>query len=224
MGTAVAKRSIWTVIAQNPFAYFDAEAFRSDVADRLGAYAAQVGGTLEAPPLQSDSSDIFNLRLVDVPFPQGPGHASIEVTAYRAFGRLTISLILEHDRLFRSLDGRSAGRLYLHDYKFVRSYGPENPPTIQEIDGAISGVERARHAVVRQNAGTKGYSSLSRIRVAIRQEHSAPMDAQWEAESDEPAPVAHRRVELLEAMAKERNRPVQIRIRKRPPQKDREDG
>lgn len=218
MGTAVAKRSIWTVIAENPFPFFDADGFRTQVVDRLEAYAEGAGGQVEDLPPAADSGEIFRVHLDDVPFPDGPGRGCVEVTAYRAFGQLHLSLVVEHDRLFRSLDGRPGSRLFLHDYKFVRAYGPGSPPSPDEIDDALNGVERARTAVQRRNeAAGSSRSPFARIRVALRASAEADLPP-WARRldgDDEVAPVTRGRAVVIEALQEERPRPVKIRIRRR---------
>jgi hypothetical protein len=224
MGTAVARRSVWTAIAENPFGFFDAETFRFALADRLNTYAARVGGTLLAPPSSGDEGVIFRLQLSEIPFPDGPGHGSIEASAYRAYGRLSLSVIFEHDRLFRSMDGRSGSRLYLHDYKFVRSYGGDRPPEIKEIDEALDGVDRARHAVTRRKATSSVHGPLGRIRIAVRQQYSTGGGIESDAEDDARPPVAHRRLEVLEAIAAKRKRPGPVQTRKQRRPEDQDDG
>lgn len=218
MGTALAKRSIWTVTADNPFPFFDAEGFRTEVMDRLEAYAGRVGGQIQELPPVEGSGEIFRVHLDDVPFPDGPGHGCVEFSAYRAFGQLHLSLVVEHDRLFRSLDGRPGSRLFLHDYKFVRAYGPDNPPSPDEIDDALTGVERARTAVQRRNdAAGPSRSPFARIRIALRASVEAgfpPAGLDLVGDDDE-APLAHRRSIVIKALQEERPRPVKIRIRRR---------
>ena len=216
MGTALAKRSIWTVIAENPFHFFDAEAFRAEVVGRLEAYAERVGGQVLVHPPEDDSGEIFRVHLEEMPFPDGPGRGTVEVTAYRAFGQLHISVVVEHDRRFRSLDGRPGGRLFLHDYKFVRAYGPENPPSADELDGALGGVESARTAVQRRNDATgPSRSPFARIRIALRDAAELTFPTADHAEDDEPASVRHRRAIVIKALQENEPKPVKIRIRRR---------
>ncbi len=221
MGTAVAKRSIWAVIAENPFPHFDAETFRSGVATRLQGYADRVGGRVFSPPLRSDASDIFRLQLTDLPFPDGPGRGVLEVTAYKAYGRLYLSLVLDHDRLFRSLDGAPGTRLYLHDFKFVRSYGEGEGPDLAEIDEALEGLERARTAVQAKNrAAQASRSPFARIRIALRCTLDAHPHLSSEPADEEPeAPrrTVKRRQQVLDALRAEDKRPRKIRIRRRRP-------
>jgi hypothetical protein len=218
MGTALAKRSIWTVIAENPFPFFDAEGFRAEAVDRLEAYAGRVGGQVVELPPDGDSAEIFRVHLEDLPFPHGPGRGCVEVSAYRAFGQLHVSLVVEHDRLFRSLDGRPGSRLFLHDYKFVRAYGPDRPPSPDEIDEALTGVERARTAVERRNeAAGSSRSPFARIRIALRasgEDHFPPVGLDLVGD-DESAPVTHRRAVVIKALREDRPGPVKIRIRRR---------
>lgn len=226
MGTAVAKRSIWTVIADNPFPFFDAESFRSQVVERLEAYARRVGGRLSHPPLRPDASEIFRVHLRDVPFPDGPGCTGLEVVAYRAYGRLYLSLIADHDRLFRALDGSTGSRLYLHDYKFVRSYGPDLPPSIDHVELALEGFEHARTTVqVRNRAAVHSRSPLARIRIALRSTLSSPLESSHADTVQEVSAhrVAHRRARVLEALkggAGTRPEPRKIPVRRRRPDDD----
>jgi hypothetical protein len=218
MGTVLAKRSLWTAIAENSFPFFEADGFRNEVVDRLEAYAERVGGQVEELPPVEDSGEIFRVHLDDLPFPDGPGRGCVEVTAYRAFGQLHLSLVVEHDRLFRSLDGRSGSRLFLHDYKFVRAYGPENPPSPDEIDDALTGVERARTVVQRRNqAAGSSRSPFARIRIALRAsaEAALPPWGMGLGGDEEAAPVTQGRATVIKALQEERPRPVKIRIRRR---------
>jgi hypothetical protein len=217
MGTALAKRSIRTAVAENPFPFFDADAFRAQVTRRLRGYRERTGGKLVVPSLTVGAGEILRVHLEDIPFPDGPGLGKVLVVAYRAYGRLKVAVVFDHDRLFRTLDGSSAGRLYLHDYSFVRSYGPEHPPTIEEIDQALQGVERARHSVRRRNAANpSALGSLGRIRVAVRCTHSVPAHGAGDEPDAKDRPVGHRRAELLAALEAEKKRSVKIRIRRRP--------
>lgn len=219
MGTAVAKRSIWTVIADNPFPYFDAETFRFGIAARLQAYADGVGGQVVMTPASGEADHIFRVELRGVPFPDGPGCISVDVTAYRAYGRLYISLIVDHDRLFRSLDGEPGPRLYLHDFKFVRSYGPERPPSLSELDEALEGLERARTAVqLRNRAAASSRSPLARIRLALRP--ASETLAEEVVEPPEASPgtesTAQRRQAVVDALRDQLEAgPRKIRIRRR---------